>query len=220
MAEVSDALSHSSSAFSQAKTHAQAADTSGQIQDKLKQYPSVQNLMKSAAACVPPIVDAVEQLHKALDETALESIAQAGQAGDKAKVASAGAPVSLRDLQSATSKLKKATDLSDLTAKVDAVMHDANIASAAKSWANSQSDKPDVGAIRGAIKSVNVDSIDLINQIEHAATSVQQAGHSMPADTQAVASHIQTELREINAGLKRDTAKLVQSCDHFLAALA
>jgi hypothetical protein len=219
MAEVPDAIADASAAFSSARA-AGSADVSGQLGDRLGQYPVVRELMQAATSKIPQLIDAVQELHGAIDQGAVSNLAQAAQANDRSREATAGSPVSVQKLQGATQKLKTAADLSDLAAKAEAALGDASVVSATREWSAAQTQKPNMQEVRGALASVDLNQIGVVGQIEAVTQSVQQAGHTLPADSQAAVEHLRSELGQITDSLRRDLGRIVSACDRFVAALA
>jgi hypothetical protein len=219
MPVVNDALADASVAFTVAGAHSGSVNASATVGDKIGQYPTVQAFIQAASQQVPRLVDAIQDLHGAIDGAALNNLAAAAYEGDKA-VATAGAPLTLQRIQSATQKLRTAADLSEVTTKFEAMMGDPQLRAAARQWCQGQGGGTVLEEVRGALASVDLSHLAAVGQIEGAADTIQQSGHTVPTHTQAVVSHLTSELRQISDSLKRDATRMVSACDQFVAALA
>jgi hypothetical protein len=215
---VNDALADASAAFTVAGAHSGAVNASAGV-EKIAQIPTCQAFMQAAASKMSPFIDAMQELHGAIDGGALNNMAGAAYEGDKA-VANAGAPLTLQRVQSATQKLRTAADLSDVAAKLEAMLADPQVISAAKQYCQAETGTADLQQVRGALACVDLSHLGAVGHIEGVANSIQQSGHTAPTHTAAVAGHLASELRQISDSFKRDASRMVGACDRFVAALA
>ena len=217
---VEQGLQHARGAISTARAHVGAADPGEHLLQELKDHPAVKAVVDQAVQRAQGLLEAVEELHGAIQGDALKSAAAA--AADKKDGASVqqavGSPVNLGALRSATAKLRRHADVSGLVDAIEKALKESGAADRLRSAAAEQGGDLDLASVRGALQHVDVSHVGVVSQISGVADVLKQksdvAGSS---ETEEAVRHVSSEVSAIADQLRPQVARLVKVVDGFLA---
>lgn len=210
MAEaVHTAASAAHEAVKVAKAHIGVIDPAADIVAGVKDHASVRKLMAAVQSHGTAIVAATEALVHAIDFDKVAATQAAGSLAGNAHIDKA-------KLGQATSSLKRAADLSAVVEAVDELAADAALTGEMKAGFAAKGLVGGYDEVRGALKSVDVDQIGVVKQLENV---IAMAKAQSSEDTEAL-THLHAELEEVDAKLKSELSSLMTAIDGFLGKLA
>lgn len=192
-----------------AKAHIGAVDPAADIVAGVKDHASVKKLMAAVQTHGTALVEATEALVHAID---FDKVAASQAAGSHA----GNAHIEKSKLGQATAGLKKAADLSAVTAAVNAMAADSALTSEMKAGFQAKGLVGGYDEARGALKSVQVDQIGVVQHLEQI---IAKAKAESSQDTEAL-THLHAELEAVDAKLKSELGALMTAIDGFLGKLA
>lgn len=206
----STAASVASGAGTQAVAHTKYADVSAYLPAELKAIAGAEDLFHEIGARAHALAQAADELHRSVDIAGIAKSADSGQGKLGASVAS---------VQTATTKLKSAADLSNLVTKLEQVLADKSLRAMAKSRFTKEGANVDLAGVRSTVSSISLDSVTFINSIGNVNDVLGSASSKVP-DLAGTLSHLQSELGAIHANLKGHVGRILKAIDGLLASLA
>jgi hypothetical protein len=216
-ADVQQALNTAQTATTTTQALIGAADPSAHLTAHLKNYPSVQGLMKQAVTQVPLLMDAVAELQKAIKPSVLVDAAQAADQGKTVQPTSLGSPIDLATLKSATAKLAKGVNFADLVKNLEAVAMDTQLIADVNARYKAQGVPVDVAAVRGALSSVSPDTIPVLQQLSMVSQTLKREQASTPQEVHDALTHSESEINNALATTKTQLGAILGLLDSFLA---
>lgn len=210
MAEATQvAATSATDAVKTAKAHMATLDPTSEVIAGVKDHPAAQALISAVKDHGEALVTAVGDLVDAIN---FDKIAASQAAGSHA----GNAHLDMSKLASATSGLKKASDLSAVTAAFNGLAGDAALISEMQEGFKAKGLSGGYDDVRGALKSVNVDQIGVVQHLEAVIAQAKAEG----SEDAAAFAHIQTELEAVDKKLKGELSSLMTAIDGFVGKLA
>lgn len=210
MAEaVKVAASAASDAVSTAKANIGALDPTSEVIGALKDHPAAKKLIAAVQAHGEALVNATGDLVAAVDFDAVTASQAAGSHAGNSHIDTA-------KLGAATAGLKKASDLSAVTSAVNGLAGDSALISEMQAGFKAKGLSGGYDEVRGALKSINVDQIGVVQHLE---AVIAQAKSEGSEDAKAI-EHMHAELEAIDKQLKGELSGLLSAIDGFVAKLA
>lgn len=184
-------------------------DATSDVIAMVKDHASARDLISAVQAHGMALVKATGDLAAAVDFDAVAASQAAGShAGNK--------HFDMARLGAATEGLGKATDLSAVTAAINGLANDAALISEMQEGFKANGLTGGYDEVRGAMKSINVDQIGVVQHLEAIIDKAKAEGSD---DVEAIA-HIHAELQAIDEKLKGELTGLLAAIDGFVEKLA
>jgi hypothetical protein len=200
------------SAVDAARAHLAHIDPAAEVVAGVKDHPGVQQLMKAAQSHGEAIVDAVHALTEAVE---FDKIAASAAAHVEGGAKPGHAHVDVAKMEKATAKLKSAANIGPITKGIEKLAADGALIKELKDGFAEKGLTGGTEEVRGALKSINVDQIGVVQQLE---AVIAHAKTESDADVAGL-THLQKELKSVNDTLKQEISALLAAVDTLVAKL-